>query len=520
MGNMRLPSCLLLLLCAEIAAAQSSKKPYIAIAGFQHESNSFHTVKTQLADFNRRVIPAGMDPITAWADNNDEIAGYIEEGRKRGFDFYPTVARTAMPAGPVTREAFESITNEIVAKLKAAPRKLDGVLLALHGAMVSEQYPVADAEVVRRVREALGPAMPIVVTHDFHANISPEIVQYSTVLLTYKEVPHVDQKERGRKAAEIMSRIVQEGAKPVQVLVKPNMIYNIRFQHTFSEPLKPIVDETRRLEKDPAILAATVSGGYQWSDVAPVGASVVVVTNGDRARAEREAKRLSDMLWATRDRLKLNLPDPAAAVKMAIAENKTLPVTLVEMGDNIGGGSAGDATFLLGELLRQKARGWVVALADPAAVKQAVGLGVGGAFEALVGGHTDKVHGDPVRIRGRVKVIHDGVFMDTAIRHGGQKYYDQGLSAAIEIEGSTRDLSSYVVLTTKRMVPFSLHQLYSLGIMPERQRILVVKAAVAFRAAYEPLNGRIIEVDTPGATAVNPARFRFKNAPQSLFGIR
>jgi microcystin degradation protein MlrC len=501
------------------AASALAQRPYIGIAGFQHESNSFHSVPTPLAEFSRRVVPAGADLIATWADNNDEIAGYIEEGRKRGFDFYPMTARMAMPAGPVTREAFETITREIVTKIQAAPRKLDGVLLALHGAMISEDFPQADAEIVRRVRAAAGPRTPIVVTHDFHANISPEIVQDSTVLLTYKEVPHVDQKERGRKAAEIMARIVKEGVKPVQVLVKPGMIYNLRFQHTFSEPLKPIVDASKELERDPEILAASVSGGYQWGDVPAVGASVVVAVNGNPDRAEREAKRLSDMLWATRDRLKLNLPTPAQAVKMAI-ESKVLPVTLVEMGDNIGGGSAGDSTFILGQLLEQKATGWVSAIYDPAEVQRAVKIGVGGAFDAMVGGKTDKVHGAPVRVRGKVKVIHDGIFMDTAIRHGGQKYYDQGLSVVIEAEGSTRDMPNYVLLTSKRMVPFSLHQLYSTGIVPERQRILVVKAAVAFRAAYEPLNGRIIEVDTGGSTAVNPAQFIFKNAPRDLFGIR
>jgi microcystin degradation protein MlrC len=125
-----------------------------------------------------------------------------------------------------------------------------------------------------------------------------------------------------------------------------------------------------------------------------------------------------------------------------------------------------------------------------------------------------------VRIQGRVKLIYDGNFMDTAIRHGGQRYYDQGLSALIEAEGSTRDMGNFLILTSKRMVPFSLHQLYSVGVHPERQNILVVKAAVAFRAAYEPLNGRIIEVDTPGATAVNPSRFTFQQVPADRFGLK
>lgn len=509
-------TALCLLLATTGLFAQSRK--LVGIAAIQHESNSFHSVKTRLEDFNRRAVPSGRNAIDVWADNNDEVAGYIEGARKHGFDVHPLSARSATPGGPVTREAFEALTNELTGLLRRSPR-LDGLLLALHGAMVTDEHPHADAEIVRRVRAVVGDALPIVVTHDFHANVSPEIVKLSSVLLTYKEVPHIDQKERGRKAAEIMAKILLEGAKPTQAIVKPGMLYNIRYHNTNREPLLPIVDETKKLEKQPGILAASVSAGYQYADVPAMGASAIVVTINDPARAQREAKRLSDMLWATRDRLKLDLPDAATAVRRAM-EASPRPVTLVEMGDNIGGGSAGDSTIILTELLKQKARGWAFALYDPAAVQQAVKLGVGGAFDALVGGKTDKLHGDPVRLRGRVKVIHDGKFWDSAIRHGGQKYYDQGLTAVIEEEGSERDLGNFLILTSKRMVPFSLHQLYSVGVHPERQHILVAKAAVAFRAAYEPLNGTIIEVDTPGSTAVNPQRFQWKRVSQTLFGLK
>ena len=372
---------------------------------------------------------------------------------------------------------------------------------------------------MRRVRAAVGNTIPLVVTHDFHANISPEIVERSTVLLTYKTCPHIDQKERGIQAAGIISKIAYGKVKPVQVLVKPGMLYNIRYQYTSIPPLRPIYDEELRLEKEPGVLAVSVSGGYQYADVPAMGASVVVATDGNREQAHAIAKKLSDMLWATRDGLKLNVPEPAEAVRRAMASTKS-PVVLVEMGDNIGGGSAGDATFMLDELIKQKAKGWVVAMADPAAVAAAVQAGVGGRFEGLVGGKTDKIHGAPVRVTGTVKTVYDGKFRETEIRHGGQMYYDQGLSAVIEVDGSTRDLASYVLLTSRRMVPFSLHQLISAGILPERQKILVAKAAIAFRAAYEPIAGEIIEVDTPGATAINPQRFTWKRVPQDLFGLK
>jgi len=495
-----------------------SSRPRVAVGGILHESNTFHSVKTRLEEFRRSAPGDGQDVLAFWADNNDEVAGMVEAGRQAGFELVPTLVASATPSGTVLDEAFDALTGELVGRLRAAG-KLDGVLLALHGAMASESHPHADAEIVRRVREVIGRTTPLVVTHDFHANIPPEIVDETTVLLTYKTNPHVDQKERGRKAAEIMAGILAGRYRPTQALVKPGMLYNIRFQNTNVEPLRPIVEETRRLEREPGVLAVSVAGGYQYADVPAMGASVVAVTDNQPEKARQIARRLSDMLWATRAVLKLELPDPKAAVRRAMTAEK-FPVVLVEMGDNIGGGSAGDATFLLSELIRQKADGWFVAIADPEAVQAAVRAGIGGAFDALVGGKTDKLHGEPVRIRGRVKSLHDGQFIETEIRHGGQRYYDQGLTAVIEAEGSTRDLKNLLMLTSRRMVPFSIHQLVSCGVYPERQKILVVKAAIAFRAAYEPVAAQIIEVDTGGATAVNPERFTYKRVPPTLFGLK
>ena len=224
------------------------------------------------------------------------------------------------------------------------------------------------------------------------------------------------------------------------------------------------------------------------------------------------------------------------------------PVVLVDMGDNIGGGSAGDSTFLLAELLRQGAQGWVVTLADPAAVAECIRAGVGQPVSLTVGGKTDTLHGAPVPVRGRVRSLHEGTYEDPERRHGGQRRYDQGLTAVVAVEtrneerGSQRNEErgmrneetgheslaphssfliphSYLILTSRRHPPFSLQQLVSLGIAPERQRILVVKAAIAYRAAYEPIAGRIIEVNTPGLTCIDPAAFTYARARRPLWGL-
>jgi microcystin degradation protein MlrC len=429
----------------------------------------------------------------------------------------PLIMAAATPGGKVTRAAFEALVSEFTEHLRSV-QPVDALLLALHGAMVCEAYPDGDGEIARRLREVTGPDFPIVVTHDLHANISDQMIDHCTALVVYKTYPHLDHRERGLQAAGIIARTVRQEIKPAQAMVKPPMLLNIVRQNTNFEPIKSIMQAVRDAESHPRVLAASLAEGYQYADVPEMGPSFVVVTDRDPELARSEAERLASLLWNRREELSIDLPTAAQAVTQARQSDRT-PVVLVEMGDNIGGGSAGDSTDILSELLAQQAEGWLVVLADPHAVLACQDAGVGTILMLEVGGKIDDLHGAPVTVTGRVKCLHDGQYMETEPRHGGRRYRNQGLTAVLELAGTTPETASYVVLTTYREPPFSLHQLISLGIQPQRQRILVVKAAIAFRAAYEPIAGQIIEVDTGGLTAVNPARFTFQHARDNLWGL-
>ena len=272
------------------------------------------------------------------------------------------------------------------------------------------------------------------------------------------------------------------------------------------------------MEKQPGILAASVAGGYQYNDVPYIGPSVIVVADGDLDLAQREAQKLSDMMWEKRGEMRLDFPDAASAVADAIRADR-FPVALFDVGDNVGGGSSADETALLDELLRQQATGWVVVLNDPAAVAAAQALGIGGALDLAVGGHALSSVTKPVRVKGTVRSLHEGRYIEPGVRHGGHRYWDMGHCAVIEERGSSRNEQNLLLLTSVPTSPFSLHQLYSCGIYPERQKILAVKGAVAPRAAYEPISAKIQLVDTPGATAVNPARFAFRRARPGIYGL-
>ncbi|MBC8230533.1 M81 family metallopeptidase [bacterium] len=484
----------------------------IAIGGIMHESNTFSSVRTDRAAFESGNLVVGDEILNVWGEAHHEVSGFIQGAQVYGYTLHPTLMASATPSGPVTDSALDELVDELICRIKAA-QKLDGLLLALHGAMVTESYPDGDGEVLRRLRAELGTDFPIVTTLDHHANVSEQMVALSTALVIYKTNPHIDQRQRGLQAAEILMRIVRREVNPTQALAKSPMIFNILHQNTNKEPMRSILREAEQLEEIPAVLAANVAAGYPYADVYEIGPSVVVVTDNDLQLAQKEAERLSNIFWNVRNQLEINLPDAAEAVRQA-RQSLEHPIVLVEMGDNIGGGSPGDSTFILSELLRQKADGFVVVLCDAEAVTKCIQSGVRGNVYIAVGGKSDNFHGSPVQIRGRVRLIHDGYYEETEPRHGGQRYYDQGLTAVVEIDGP-----SMIVLTSKPQVPFSLHQLLNLGIYPEQMKIIVVKAAIAYRAAYEPIAGKIIEVDTTGLTAVNPLHFTYQNVRRPLFPL-
>jgi microcystin degradation protein MlrC len=484
----------------------------LCIAGFSHESNTFASAPTTLDDFRSF---EGQEIVDNYAETFHEIAGYIAGAEEFDYDLLPLVSASATPAGPLTAEAYETLVGRLIDSIRRA-QSPDGLLLALHGAMVAEGYPHADAETVRRVREVVGPDFPLVVTHDFHANVPEQLVKNATALVIYKTNPHIDQRERGLQAASIITRTIRGEITPVCAVVKPEVMLNIVHHNTSEPPVLPIMNAAIDLEQQPHILACSVAGGYQYADVPWMGPSVVVVADNDPTLAEREAERLGQMMWDSRDQLIPDVPNVAMAVEQAANTDQT-PVALFEMGDNIGGGSAGDATILLKELMDQHANGWVVTIYDPESVKICEREGIGATVSLMIGGKTDDMHGPTLQITGRVRTLHDGFFEETERRHGGRRYWNQGLTAVIEVNRTKPGQGGLLVLNSLRTTPQSIHQITCVGIQPNQQRILVAKGSIAPMAAYEPVCATIIKVDTPGATAITRSQAEYRHARKTLY---
>jgi microcystin degradation protein MlrC len=477
-----------------------------------HESNTFSEVPTTVQHFKDSSLKYGADLIPVWEDAHHEVGGFIQGACDNDFEGVPILVGWATPSGPLTSETYEQIVAELISGLKNAG-ELDGLLLALHGAMVSEQFPDADGETMRRVREALGPDFPIFLTLDLHTNISPMMIDNATATITYRTYPHIKQRFRGLEAAELIARTVRGEVKPVQALRKPPLLLHIVQQYTGAGAMADIMAEVERVSNSPGILTASFAPGYIYADVAEMGPAVVVVADGDQALAESSAQALADFVWDRREDLNAKLPDPASAVTEAAAHPEG-PVSLMDCGDNIGGGSPGDSTILLAEILKQKVPDCLVILNDPEAVKACVEAGVRSSITLDVGGKTDRNHGDPITISGRVRMIADGDFIEPEPRHGGKRFGNMGVTAVVETgEGHL------IVLTSLREAPMSLQQVLCLGIRPETRKIMVVKGATAPLAAYAPVSAKVIPVDTPGVSAAGPENFTYHNRPKPLFPL-
>lgn len=483
----------------------------IAVGGFMHESNTFAPLPAGRERFQEGSLTYGPAMVATWREAHHEMGGFIQGADRFKFDIVPIAMALATPAGPVTDDFFEHMCGVLETGCRMA--QPDGVLVALHGAMATPRHPSADAEVLRRLRAAVGPDVPLAATLDFHGNASPKMAESADILVGYQTYPHIDQRARGVVAAELLSRAARKEIRPVTHIAKPPMLMNLLGQETDREPMRGLMARARAAEARPGMLSVSLMAGFPYADVPDIGASVIVVADGDRGLARSVADDLAAAVWAVREQLNVPCPGPVEAVVRANASGHT-PVLLVDIGDNVGGGSAGDGTVLLAELLRQQSKGFIVVLHAPQAVTAAKSAGIGATIDLAVGGAVDHMHGDPVRIRGVVKSLHLGKWTETEARHGGWRENDQGHTAVLDL-GDHNTL----VLNSHRTPPFSLGQLTSLGINPREARAIVVKAAVAYKAAYAPIAGEIIPVDTPGLTAINPARFTYKHIPRPMYPL-
>lgn len=485
------------------------------IGGISHETNCFSPIKTGIKHFKERGYSEGEEMVRHFRGTRTSIGGFLDFCEDTKSEVYPTLFASATPSGTVERDAYSSLKNRLVDGIKDAIStwgSIDGVLLALHGAMVVEGLPDAEGDILRSVRDLVGPDTPVVATLDFHANLTDDMVRLADGLFGYNTYPHVDGYERALEAGEFVARILRKEIKPVSYVVRPPIAPPVVPARTGWGPIKELMNRAFEYEKEPGVINVSVYGGFVYSDIHNAGLAFLATTDANLKRAQEIATDLAGRAWDMRHQFVANMKSPADAVRYAI-EAPSGPVVLADVADNTGGGASGDGTEVLRELIAQNAQDAVViTIPDRVAVEEALRAGIGGRFDALIGGKFDDKHGAPVRVVGTVKVLSDGEFvhrgpMSTGVRSS------MGRTAVIRCGGID------IIVNEKRFQPVDPEVARSVGIDPLHKKIVLVKSAVHYRASYEPIAKEIIEVDGPGLSSPNLSRFEFKHIRRPIFPL-
>lgn len=458
--------------------------PRVAIGGVWHETNTFAAAVTPLADFEIHQSDGLLD---AFRGTRTPLGGFIDGAREHGFEIVPTLFASATPSGTVARTAYEATAGPLVEKLAAA--RPDAILLDLHGAMVVEGCEAVEADQIARIRQRLG-KVPIGTVLDFHANLEPSFIDQVDILAGYDTYPHVDPYDRAVEVAGLLARMLAGTIHPTRAYAQPPLLTVPQAQKTDSSPMRDLMEMAREAERGPGVLSVTVAGGFAYADVPHAGIGVASTTDGDPALARRIADGIARAAWESRDRFRVKNLSPEEAVAKALREPEGL-VVLVDQADNIGGGSPGDGTALLAALLEAPAPGAVVTLADPQAVAIARSAGVGATVDFTLGGKVDRLHGPTLRVRARVARLGSGDFSYKG-SYMTNRRVTAGNAALLESDGVK------ILVRERKVMPFDRQEIEVMGIDPATCRIIVVKSALAWRAAYGDLARAVIEVDTPG----------------------
>lgn len=458
-------------------------------ASLATETNTFAPMPTGLASFrDRGYFPAGKHPDQMTFFSGPLWAARLR-GKERGWTLLEGMVAGAQPSGTTTRQAYESLREELLADLRAA-LPVDMVLLGLHGAMVADGYDDCEGDLLRRVREIVGPEVVVGAELDPHSHLTPAMTAHADLLIAFKEYPHTDVLERALELVDLCAARAAGRIRPVAAVVDCEMIVTM---HTSREPARGFVDRIQALEGRDGVLSISIAHGFAWGDVPEMGTKVLVYTDGDPAAAQALARRLADELIGLREALDVPYPGIDAALDQALACDGG-PVVLADGADNPGGGAAGDSTFILRRLLERGIGNAAIGpLWDPVAVRIAFEAGVGARLPLRIGGKIGPLSGQPLDLDCTVKALHPDMVM-TGLANAPMPLGDCALVEAGGID---------IVLITLRNQAMGTDLFTQLGCDLSARKLIVVKSSQHFYAAFSKVARHVIYVGAPGAVTLD-----------------
>lgn len=490
----------------------------LLIAMMKHETNTFSPVPTPLERFGTGPGPLyGEAAIAAYRGTGSGLGAYLDLAARERAEVVLPIAAGASPSRPVEDAAFEHIAGQICDAV--AKGGFDGIMLDLHGAMVTESCEDGEGELLRRIR-ALDAKTPIAVAYDMHANLYPAMIDNATVVCGYRTYPHIDTYDTARRAGEILLRAMRGEVRPVMAWGNNPMLPHVMRQGSDDHPNRELQARCAAIVEEGA-LAASLFTGFPHADIANAGLSAVVATDGDRALAERLRDDLLDRAWVERDafvyRLEPLRDSIARAAGLPAPRPGDGPIVLLDHYDNCASGGTMDTTIVLKAILDAGLdNAAAFAIYDPAAVQQAIAAGIGAAVTLSVGGKLAMpqipAESPPLTITGRVKTISSGRFRNKGPMGRGVTI-DMGPSVVIDT-GRVE-----IALISNHVEPSDLNCLLSLGIDPMQKRYVMLKSRIHWRAGLGNVASAVVECAGVGVCTSDYGQLTFRNVRRPIFPL-
>jgi microcystin degradation protein MlrC len=489
-------------------------KYFIAVASFSHETLTFCPEPTDLEAWEEGNIKYGRETLNTEGEGKTYLTGFKKAVAGEPDIELVGILRTSWPktigyGSWVSTEAFDVITGRITSRLEEL-RQVDGVYLALHGAMAVIGVPRPEAEIVRRIRKVVG-EVPIMVTFDLHANEDVEIVNAADGVFVLKTYPHLDSHIIGNKAGECLVKTILGEFKPTMAYRKPKIVSASIFQASEFPPMKIVYDRCREWEKK-GVFCASVAPGFAYADVPDIGASIFVVTNDSQKLAEECAQDIHDLIWRHRKDFTKKIPDAKNGVAkvLKLIKSGTKPVVIAYHDDRLG-----DGTHVIRELLEQGAKNWCnTCIADPDALRiLSTNNKVGDKVDLSIGGWLHEISGKPVNIKGIIEYMGELEWIETGpMGHGATRKLDS--LASIDL-GKNR----HVFITKQLFAPMSADSLKAIGLDMNSLDIVEIKSRIHHKAYWDTWSAVDFPVDPPGLGPADLSRLEYRHLPWDLYPI-
>ena len=483
----------------------------LLIAMMKHETNTFSPVPTPLARFGPLY---GEAAIRAYRGTGTGLGAYLDLAERERAEIVLPIAAGASPSAPVEDAAYAHITDTICEAV--ARGGFDGIMLDLHGAMVTESLEDGEGQFLRRLR-AIDPNTPIAVSLDMHANLYDEIIANATVVTGYRTYPHVDTYETARLAGEILLRAIRGEVNPVMAWGNVPMLPHVMRQGTDDHPNKELQRRCAAMTADGA-LAASLFTGFPHADITNAGLSAVVVTDGDLKLAEDLRDELLDRAWVEREAFVYEI-EP---LKESITRAKAIapgegPIVLLDHYDNCASGGTMDTTTVLAEIFRQGLENVAAfAIYDPEVVQQAIAAGIGAEVTLSIGGKMKMPaipgKSPPLTVTGTVKTISNGRYRNRGPMGRGVQM-DMGPAVVIDT-GPVE-----IVLISRHVEPSDLNCLVSLGIDPTQKRYVMLKSRIHWRAGLGKLAKAVVDCAGVGVCTSDYSQLQFNKVRRPIYPL-